>query len=190
MTHTVLTERFADAVTFASDVHREDKRKDTNIPYVSHLLGVASLVLDQGGDEDEAIAGLLHDTLEDHPDQVSETLLRDKYNDKVARIVVACSDAIEHPKPAWEVRKKAYLAHLETARDDELRVSLADKLHNARAIVADLRVEGPSMWTRFNRGAPDQLWYYGALLDVFRRREAGPLVTELEVAVQQMQELA
>lgn len=190
MTHTVLGERFAQAVALAGEIHRDQLRKGTSIPYMSHLLGVAALVLDQGGDEDEAIAALLHDTLEDHPDKTSAEQIAERFGDKVARIVVACSDATSHPKPLWELRKKAYLAHLDKAPADVLRVALADKLHNARAIVADLRVVGPSVWQRFSAGGAAQLWYYRSLLDVFGRRDAGPLVTELEAAVAEMQALA
>jgi (p)ppGpp synthase/HD superfamily hydrolase len=190
VTHTVLGPRFADAIAFATAVHRDQVRKQTTIPYVSHLLAVASLVLDQGGDEAEAIAALLHDTLEDHPDKTSAEDIQARFGRKVSDIVVACSDATSHPKPPWQARKDAYLAHLETAGADVLRVSLADKLHNARAIVADLRVAGPAVWDRFGAGRDQQLWYYRSLLDVFRRRADSPLVTELEVAVAEMERLA
>lgn len=188
---TVLGDRFAEAVRYASALHREQRRKDTNIPYVAHLLGVASLVLDQGGDEDEAIAALLHDALEDQGDKTSEEEVRRRFDDKVARIVVACSDFIgEGEKPDWQTRKESYLAHLEEQPAEVLRVSLADKLHNARSIVADLRVSGDSVWQRFTGDPPQQAWYYSSLLEVFRRRLDSPLVDELGAVVAELADQA
>ena len=184
---TVLGDRFAEAVRYASELHRDQGRKSTNIPYVAHLLGVASLVLDQGGDEDEAIAALLHDALEDQGDKTSEDEIRQRFNDKVARIVVACSDFIgEGKKPDWQTRKERYLAHLNEQPTEVHRVSLADKLHNARAIVADLRVSGDSVWDRFTGDPRQQAWYYSSLLEVFRRRHDSPLVEELGAVVAEL----
>ncbi len=188
---TVLGERFAEAVRYAAELHREQPRKDTNIPYVSHLLGVASLVLDQEGDEDEAIAGLLHDALEDQGDKTSEGEIRRRFGDKVARIVVALSDFIgEGEKPDWQLRKQQYLAHLDQQPADVLRVSLADKLHNARAIAADLRVSGDTVWKRFRAGPTQQAWYYSSLLEVFRRHHDSPLVEEFAAVVAELVERA
>ena len=184
---TVLGDDFADAVRYASELHRDQRRKDTNIPYVAHLLGAASLVLDQGGDQDEAIAALLHDALEDQGDQTSEDEIRQQFGGKVARIVVACSDFIgDGEKPDWQTRKERYLAHLDEQPTDVLRVSLADKLHNARAIVADLRVSGDSVWNRFTGDPGQQAWYYSSLLEVFRRRHDSPLVEELAAVVAEL----
>jgi (p)ppGpp synthase/HD superfamily hydrolase len=192
-TVTQLTERFDDALTFARTVHRDDIRKGTAIPYLSHLLSVASLVLDQGGDEDEAIAGLLHDTLKDHFAEatawgpLTRDLLEERFGEKVARIVVGCSDSLTAgPKAAWRERKQAYLEHLRAAPVDVLRVSLADKLHNARAIVADWHSVGDALWARFNPDA-DQAWYYTALLAIYHEHpQLGPLVDEFARVVDEL----
>ena len=189
MTHenmTVLGERFADAVRYAADLHHDQPRKETSIPYISHLLGAASLVLDQGGDADEAIAALLHDALEDQWQRTSEEEIRRRFGGKVARIVVACSNSLGGEKRAWKPRKEDYLAHLDEQPAEVLRVSLADKLHNARAIVADLRIEGPSLWDRFTGDPRQQAWYYTLLAETFRRRHDSPLVTEFEAVVAEL----
>lgn len=184
---TVLGDDFAEAVRYASELHRDQIRKDTSIPYMAHLLGVASLVLDQGGDEDEAIAALLHDALEDQGDKTSEEEIRKRFGDKVARIVVACSDFIgAGEKPDWQTRKERYLAHLEEQPADVLRVSVADKLHNARSIVADLRVSGDSVWDRFTGDPKQQAWYYSSLVEVFGRRHDSALVEELGAVVAEL----
>jgi (p)ppGpp synthase/HD superfamily hydrolase len=186
-----LSPRFDQAVTEARRLHGGQRRKGTDIPYVAHLLSVAAIVLEDGGSEDEAIAALLHDVIEDVPREGTEQHIRELFGDRVAHIVRACSDATTRPKPPWLERKQAYLAHLETADEDVLRVSLADKLHNARAIVYDLRTIGDDVWTRFNAAnADDQLWYYRSLADVFARRKPGPLADELARVVDEMSALA
>ena len=179
--------RFDDALVFASDLHREQRRKSTDVPYVSHLLGVASLVLEDGGSEDEAIAALLHDAVEDQGGAPTLERVRQRFGDEVARIVAACSDTDQDPKPPWRARKEAYLAHLEEADESVLRVSLADKLHNARAIARDLRTHGEPVWQRFSAGHEEQLWYYRALLDVFQRRSRSPMVHELAAMLRQLE---
>jgi (p)ppGpp synthase/HD superfamily hydrolase len=184
---TVLGDRFASAVRYASELHRDQRRKDTDIPYVAHLLGTASLVLDQGGDEDEAIAALLHDALEDQSARTSEQQIRERFGDTVARIVVACSDFIGvGEKPAWRARKERYLAHLADQPDDVLRVSLADKLHNARAIAADLRAAGDGVWDRFTGDPQQQAWYYESLAEIFTQRAPSPLVVEFAAVVAEL----
>jgi (p)ppGpp synthase/HD superfamily hydrolase len=185
-----LTPRFSDALTQAADVHRDQLRKGTAIPYLAHLLAVSSLILEDGGDEEEAIAGLLHDSLEDHPERTSYADLADRYGTRVADIVRACSDTEELPKPPWRQRKQAYLGHLEAAPPDVLRVSRADKLHNARAILADLRAAGDRIWSRFNEGREGQLWYYGQLAEIFDRRLAGGQTDELKRVVAEIRTLA
>lgn len=187
---TVLGPAFTNAVAYAAWLHRDQGRKGGAIPYMSHLLGAAALVLDQGGDEDEAIAALLHDALEDQYERTSEEEIQDRFGDKVVRIVVACSDSTGGAKGPWQERKERYIQHLRVQPDDVLRVSLADKLHNARAIVADLRTQGDALWDRFS-GTPDQqAWYYGSLLEIFRAREVSPLVAELAVTVAELRERA
>lgn len=184
---TVLGERFATAVAYAAQLHRDQVRKTTNIPYVSHLLAAASLVLDQGGDEDEAIAALLHDALEDQWQRTSEAEIRNRFGDKVARIVVACSDALGGEKQDWKPRKQAYLEHLSDQPADVLRVSIADKLHNARAMVADLRTAGDIVWDRFTGDPSQQVWYYTSLVEIFRQHHGdSPLVVELAAVVDEL----
>ncbi len=170
-----LTDRHAAAVRFAIEEHRQQVRKGTDITYVSHLVAVSALVLEHGGDEDLAIAGLLHDTVEDTHDgdgAATAARIRDKFGDRVADVVVGCSDTDVVPKPPWRERKERYLADLLDAPPDVLLVSACDKLHNARCTVADLREYGLSFWEGFNAGPADQRWYYATLLEVFRRRFA------------------
>lgn len=172
---TTLTPRFDEALTYAREHHAEDVRKGTNTPYLSHLLAVSSLILDMEGSEDEAIAALLHDVVEDGGGQRAADEIRERWGDDVARIVLACSDSISEDrtqKAPWKERKEAYLAHLAEKRPDELRVSLADKLHNSRAILLDLRTHGDEIWRRFKAGKDGQLWYYGQLADTFDARRA------------------
>jgi (p)ppGpp synthase/HD superfamily hydrolase len=181
--------RLAAASALAFQIHAEQRRKGTVTPYVSHLLAVAAIVLEYGGDEDQACAGFLHDAIEDGGAQW-ETVIRDRFGARVADIVRACTDADTQPKPPWRQRKEAYLRHLESEGTDALLVSAADKLHNARAIVSDLRTHGPSMLSRFNAGRDGTLWYYQALSEVLRRRLPGPMTRELGQAVEDMQALA
>jgi (p)ppGpp synthase/HD superfamily hydrolase len=187
----MLTDRFDDALVFARQRHNTQIRKGSGSPYVSHLLGVASLVLEAGGDEDQAIAGLLHDTLEDFEyTGVTYDELVSRFGERVARIVRDCSDAepgMGEDKPPWRLRKEAYITALSEHGDDSLLVSNADKLHNARSIVADYVRMGPSLWKRFNPDA-DQLWYYSSLVAVFHRRGT-PLAGELERTVTQLEAL-
>jgi HD domain len=178
--------RFADALVYATQIHEAQRRKGTDIPYVAHLLAVASLVLEDGGDEDEAIAALLHDAIEDTDVAVAD--LETRFGPKVASIVQGCSDADLMPKPPWRERKEAYIAHLEDAPPEVVRVSLADKVHNARSVLFDYRLMGEELWTRFNPDA-DQLWYYRSLVDVFSRVSHSPLVDELERVVGELERL-
>lgn len=193
---TTLTNRFDEALTYAREHHAGDWRKGTDIPYISHLLGVCSLVLDMEGSEDEAIAALLHDVIEDGGGPEAEVVIRERFGADVARIVRACSDTDEDPKPLWRSRKEAYIAAIAHKAPDELRVSLADKVHNARAILLDLRADGDGLWTRFSAGRDEQLWYYGALGDAFAVRRAdigepaGPAIDELQRVVEAIRRVA
>jgi len=162
--------RFRDALAYAAEVHADQRRKGNDVPYVAHLLAVASTVIEAGGSEDQAVAALLHDTLEDHPDKVNRAGLSARFGEEVARIVVACSDTEVEPKPPWHERKQAYLARLPHEDDAVLLVSLADKLHNATALRRDLEREGPATLHRFHAGAEDQLWYHRSLAAVFTER--------------------
>src|SRR4051794_31694394 len=185
--------RLAQALATAQRLHGAQKRKGTEIPYVAHLLAVAGLVLEGGGDEDAAVAALLHDAVEDAGGAPTLAAIRAQFGEHVADVVAACTDTDEVPKPPWRARKQAYLDHLrrDDLPDGALLVSLADKLHNARAIVADLRAHGDALWHRFNERDPAaQLWYYRWLADVFRVRAPGPLAVELARAVEEMTRLA
>ncbi len=178
---TVLTERFTRAVDYARTAHADQVRKGTTIPYLTHLLGVATLVIEHGGDEDQVIAGLLHDTIEDCG-EAHEAIIRAQFGDKVADILVACTDGTaegkgsltdpEAKKRDWLERKQRYLAHLAHAPDEVLLVSGCDKLHNARAIVQDLADPqvGNSVFARFKGGVDGTLWYYRSLVDVLAQR--------------------
>jgi (p)ppGpp synthase/HD superfamily hydrolase len=179
--------RFDAAFALARDLHATQRRKNTEIPYVAHLLGVASLVLDDGGDEDEAIAALLHDAVEDQGGAATLALIREQFGPRVADIVAACSDTDVVPKPPWRARKEAYVAHLSDPAlpDGALRVSLADKVHNARAILFDLRA-GHDVYSRFSAPREEQLWYYGALAAAFAELTDSPLVPELQRVVDEL----
>jgi (p)ppGpp synthase/HD superfamily hydrolase len=169
-----LSERYQRAVAYAAELHRDQRRKGTgtgtDVPYLSHLLAVSGLVLEFGGTEDEAIAALLHDALEDQADRTSPERIEEEFGAEVLRIVLGCSELSEHTASSWRLRKGRYLAHLRAADRSVLRVGLADKLHNARSVVTDLRSLGTAVWDRFNAGGADQLWYYGELAAVFGQR--------------------
>ena len=188
---TFLTDRFDRAMVFARQRHNGQVRKGTDIPYVAHLLSTAALVLEAGGDEAQAIAGLLHDTLEDRDHTgVTYQVLVDRFGDRVAKIVRDCSDAEPEPgaeMEAWRPRKVRYIAELRHHSPDSLLVSNADKLHNARAILADYRIHGDALWSRFDPKS-DQLWYYRSLVGVFREVDS-PLAAELDRVVTEIEEL-
>jgi (p)ppGpp synthase/HD superfamily hydrolase len=187
----VLGDRFRRALVFAFDLHSGQVRKGSKgIPYIGHLLGVTSIVIEDGGDEDEAIAALLHDGPEDQGGKATLERIRNEFGDRVAGIVEGCSDTLEDPKPPWRERKEAYLAHLEHAQPEVLRVSLADKLHNARSILSDYREVGEELWSRFNGTREESLWYYKSLVEIFARRYSGQLAEELETTVSEIEALA
>ena len=164
----MLTKRFDRALAFAADLHRAQQRKDTTIPYVSHLLAVASLVLEHGGSETEAIAALLHDAVEDQGGLPTLSRIADEFGEEVAAIVAGCTDADVVPKPPWRARKEVYIAHLAHASESICLVSAADKLHNLRSIVSDYQMLGEELWGRFNGKREGTLWYYQQLVDAFR----------------------
>ncbi len=183
----MLGRRFEEALVYAAHLHRRQTRKGSRTPYIAHLLAVASLVLESGGDEDEAIAALLHDAAEDQGGRATLEEIRLRFGERVAAIVEECSDTFETPKPPWEERKRAYLKHLRTASPAARRVSLADKLHNARSLLRDYHREGERIWARFTGGRRGTLWYYRSVAEVFRTtgddeytRELGRVVAELE----------
>lgn len=177
----ILTPRLAEALALAIELHGNQPRKGTGIPYVSHLLGVCSLVLEHGGDEDEAVAALLHDAAEDQGGERTLGHIRQAFGEAVADTVEGCSDTLVEPKPPWRERKQRYIEHVRGAPEPVLRVSAADKLHNVRAMLSDYHVVGEALWERFNAGPEEIDWYHRGLVDAFREAGApGALVDELE----------
>ena len=185
----MLTRRFDDALVYAARLHAKQLRKGTLVPYVAHLLATASIALEHGANEDEAIAALLHDAVEDQGGQKTLSAIRKRFGDVVAEIVMGCSDTDRTPKPPWRARKEAHLRHLRRAPRSVRLVAAADKLHNARSIVADLREQGRAAWQRFNAGPEEQLWYYGALVDTFSRKGPRRIAGELRLVVDEMRRL-
>ena len=183
----MLTSRFDEAFRYAHAVHAEQTRKGTSAPYVGHLIGVASIVLDDGGTEDEAIAALLHDAPEDHGGRPRLEDIRARFGDAVARIVEDCTDSWEMPKPPWLERKKAYIEHARRLPTPSLRVSAADKVHNSYAILRDLRNSGEQVWARFSAGPDDVMSYYESLVRAYREAGGGKLVDELDRIVRGIQ---
>jgi (p)ppGpp synthase/HD superfamily hydrolase len=182
----VLGERFEQALQFAAETHRTQARKGSGIPYVGHLLGVCSLVIEDGGSEDEAIAALLHDAAEDRGGERMLAEIRTRFGDHVAEIVAACSDTFETPKPPWQERKQTYIDHLDAQPEPVLRVSLADKLFNARAILRDYLLVGDHVWSRFKAGRDGQLWYYSRLAGRFTELLPGRMAIELAEVVDEL----
>jgi GTP pyrophosphokinase len=176
--------RYAEAVSFATQLHAGQLRKGTAIPYVAHLLAVSSLVLEAGGTPDEAVAALFHDALEDQPERVTVADLERRFGPEVGRIVLACSDHLgPGPKNPWRERKERHLDELRHADRSILLVSLADKLHNATTLRRDLEVSGPAAWERFKAGPDEQLWYHRSLVTIFRDRLPGPMTEEYAATV-------
>jgi (p)ppGpp synthase/HD superfamily hydrolase len=186
----VLTDRFVAAMGEAVRLHARQARKGNGVPYVSHLLAVAGLVLEYGGDEDQAIAALLHDGPEDQGGEVTLAVIGERFGARVGKIVAASSDTFETPKPPWRARKEAYIAALDAKGPDVWLVTLADKVHNARTIVADLRRLGPSSLDRFNGGRDGTLWYYATMAERIDALAPGPLAAELVRLAAEMHELA
>ena len=182
----ILTHRFDKALGYASEVHRLHLRKGTDIPYLSHLMGVSSLVLEYGGDEDQAIAGLLHDAMEDAGGDRRLQHIQMEFGDDVATLVADCTDSWAEPKPEWHPRKMAYIASMAHKPERSLIVSLADKTHNARAIVSDLNAIGDELWNRFTASKAETIWYYRSMADIFEQR-LGNISHELGRCVQSMQ---
>jgi GTP pyrophosphokinase len=190
----MLSNRFTEALVYAKELHDTQTRKGGNVPYVAHLLGAASIALEYGANEDEAIAALLHDAIEDQGGPPTGREIRRRFGDAVADIVEGCTDADTTPKPPWRKRKEAYIAHLPTASSSVQLVSAADKLYNAWSILKDYRVLGESVWQRFKGGGKKgTLWYYRSLVNAFRQAPPSPnltlLVDELDRVVTKLEEL-
>ena len=183
-------EKFEDALIYATQLHREQTRKGSEVPYITHLLAVAAIVGENDGTENEVVAALLHDAPEDRGGKDRLEDIRARYGDEVAEIVDGCTDTYEDPKPEWRPRKEAYLAHVAEAPPSVRLVSAADKLHNARSILADLRAVGNELWDRFNGGREGTLWYYRALVEAYAGVGSNPIVEELDRVVQEIEALA
>ncbi len=182
-----LTSRFDEAFRYAHEVHSSQVRKGTGAPYISHLIGVASIVLDDGGGEDEAIGALLHDAAEDQGGRARLDDIRTRFGDVVARIVEDCTDSWTEPKEPWLERKQAYIQHARKLTGPSLRVSAADKVHNAYAILRDLRNSGEPVWARFAATPDDVMAYYESLVRAYREAGGGVLVDELDRIVRGIQ---
>lgn len=186
----VLTTRFEEALVFATQLHAEQTRKGTTIPYISHLLAVTAIVLENGGNEDEAIAALLHDAIEDQGGAATREEIRRRFGNVVVAIVNGCTDAEVIPKPPWRARKETYIAHIRSASPSVRLVSAADKLHNTRTVLADYRVLGDALWQRFNGGKEGTLWYYRAVTNALKNAGTNPIIEELERVVSELERLA
>jgi len=187
---TYLTERFHRAMAYATELHKDQSRKSTTITYISHPFGVASLVLEANGDEDQAIAALLHDIPEDCGGEARLLEIAEMFGSRVEKIVRGCSDSlVEDPaeKAPWRERKEVHINHLHGADMDTLIVTAADKTHNARSISIDLQNLGPTLWDRFNANQDDIIWYYESVYAVLHKRDVSPtLLTALRNAIDVM----
>lgn len=181
--------RFDEALVLACTLHREQQRKASGVPYVAHLLAVASLVLEEGGSEDMAIAALLHDAAEDQGGEATLAGIQEAFGADVARWVRQASDTFQRPKPDWELRKQHHMAAIPMADWEARLIMLADKVHNARSILADHVRVGAGMWDRFSVPRERTMWYYETLLEVFERDLSPTLYDELSECVKQMKEL-
>jgi (p)ppGpp synthase/HD superfamily hydrolase len=186
----LLSTRFDEAFVWAHQLHSGQRRKGTPRPYIGHLMGVAALVLQYGGDEDQAIAALLHDAVEDCGGKPRLEETRQRFGEHVAAMVDGCTDAYGEPKPPWRARKEAYVARIAREPADVRLVSAADKLHNVREILSDYRNLGEAIWSRFQGGREGSLWYYRAMVVAFRAAGSNPLIDELDRAVTQLETLA
>lgn len=185
--------RFESALVYANQVHHGQQRKGTGIPYMAHILGVAAIAMEYGADQDEAIGALLHDAAEDGGGEARLAEIRARFGDAVGDIVLGCSDSlVEHPenKLPWRERKETYLAHLAGASTSVCLVSAADKLHNVRAIMRDLRMHGDDVWDRFQGKRDGTLWYYEAVADALSQRYHSALTQDLQVVVKELLDLA
>jgi GTP pyrophosphokinase len=183
------SQRFADALVLTHQLHADQVRKGTTIPYIGHLLAVTAIVIENGGTEDEAIAALLHDAIEDAGGDPVRNVIRERFGENVLEIVEGLTDTDQTPKPPWRARKEAYLAHLGEASPSVLLVSLADKLHNAQSILRDYRRAGDKVWTRFNGGKEGTLWYYRALVRAYSAHTTIFLAQELDRVVSEIEQL-
>jgi (p)ppGpp synthase/HD superfamily hydrolase len=185
-----LSPQFEKALIYATRIHGGKRRKKSRIPYIGHILGVTAIALEYGANETEATGALLHDAVEDCGGAKRLRDIEGKFGKKVARIVEGCTDTLQTPKPPWRKRKENYIAHLKRASASTRLVSTADKLHNARAILHNLRQERDNLWSRFNGGKQGALWYYRSLVSAFREHGSNELIEELDRVVTEIEESA
>lgn len=181
--------RFEKAFLFAAKKHSQQTRKASTIPYIAHLIGVAALVIEAGGDEDLAIAALLHDVVEDCGGAPMLKEVQRRFGKRVAKVVDGCTDADTYPKPPWRERKEKYIARLRNEDAGTRLVSAADKLNNIRSIISDYRAIGESVWSRFNGGREGTLWYYRTLRDEFLQDDLNRITLEFDLAVKELDSL-
>ena len=177
------TARLDEAFAFARHLHRDQRREGTSVPAIAHLMAVSALVMEHGGDEDQAVAALLHNAAEDQGGLVTLQAIRERFGGPVAAIVSDCTEAWTDPKPPWRARKEAFLASLADKPRRSLLVALADEVHNAEAIAADRSTLGDALWARFSVGREAIVWYYSGLAGVFAEHLPGPLADRLRRAV-------
>lgn len=190
MTQIKIGDQFIKALTLANDLHKDQFRKGTNIPYISHLMAVASLVIENGGTEEEAIAALLHDAVEDCGGPPILEKIRQQFGESVAHIVDGCSEPVTEPEPPWKERKLAYIAHVKQANPSVRLVSCADKLHNVCSVLFDYRQQGEKLWDRFNAGKKESIWFYRTLAKELRANgERRPILDELDQAVSDLERI-
>ena len=190
MSPMILSPKFEQALAYAATIHAGQTRKGTGIPFIVHLMSVASIALEYGAGEEEAIGALLHDAAEDAGGAARLEDIRIRFGAKVAEIVEGCTEPQTSPKPPWRARKAALIAHIPRALESIRRVAAADKLHNARTILKDLRVLGDSVWDRYSGGKEGMLWYYRCLVQAFKTAGVSPLVEELERVVVEVERLS
>ena len=182
-----LSDRFSEALVYAAGLHARQRRKVSGAPYLSHLLRVAGIALEHGADEDEAIAALLHDAVEDQGGRKTREEIRRRFGDRVAAIIDGCTDTDQDPKPPWRQRKTAYLARLKRASASVRLVAASDKLDNARSILVSHRRLGESLWDKFTGGRDGVLWYYRSVADILKQSDTNPLVDELDRVVSEIE---
>jgi len=188
----VITDRFADALSFAEHLHRTQTRKGNDIPYIAHLMQVAATVLEWGGDEDTAIAALLHDAVEDQGGQATADLITARFGDRVTRIVLACTDSMtDDPakKLPWEARKQTYVAKLPQVSSDIAQVVAADKLHNVNSMIRDIKRDGLGTLARFSAGPDRLVWYFLSIADALAPHTVVAPIDELRVGAETLAQL-
>lgn len=187
---TKLTQKFEQALVYATRLHAQQIRKTTGVPYISHLLSVTGLVLEAGGNETEAIAALLHDAVEDQGGAATRTEIYEQFGEQVVAIVDDCTEFKTEIKPPWQERKLHYIQQLRVGSPSARRVALADKLHNARSLLFDYRQQGEAMWSVFSAGKEGTLWFYHLLLEMYREVAPSPMVEELARVVAELEQLS